>query len=89
MDFTQLLNVLSLSVWVYRDKIVVEGLIAMDIPMDDVMMDVPSGSFKKRSSEKSSSKTFLEASLLCNPRTPDSLALTAGSVHARFHSLSD
>ena len=41
MDFTQVLNILSVNVWVSPTGIKVDGLIPMNIPMDDITVGIP------------------------------------------------
>ncbi len=41
LSFTQLVNMLSLNVTVHTDRVVVDGLIPMDIAMADVVNELP------------------------------------------------
>jgi hypothetical protein len=56
MDFTKLLNLLSLNVWVYPEVVKVEGLIPLDIPMDNIIVDIPRLNDKMGASKNSHSK---------------------------------
>ncbi len=41
LDFDKIINLLSLKVWVYPDSVKIEGLIPLEIPMDNIQPDIP------------------------------------------------